>query len=151
MTVYDNYQSAAYAGMKGDAGDDRVESFPVGSAGLGLGLVSGSDANGYAVAGAGTQVRGLSLQSHTVTGDGYVTGDAASVMTSGLAWCQVADGVVTKDGAVYYTAAGKVTSTTTGNTLLAKAKFRSAITTVTDPLGTSTSLALVEVRFPAIG
>lgn len=144
--MYEDYQSRAFAGMKGDAGDDRVESFPVGSAGLGLGLVTGTNASKILVAGAGAKVRGISLHSHTITGVGYVQYDCASVMTKGHVWAQVAPaGAVTEDGPVSFNADGRVAD---AGTLLPNAVFRSGIVAVTDAAGVSSNIALVELHNP---
>ncbi|MEN5338915.1 hypothetical protein ABE583_02830 [Stenotrophomonas sp. TWI143] len=144
--MYEDYQSRAFAGMKGDSGDDRVESFPVGAAGLGLGLVTGTDASGVLVAGAGTKVRGISLHSHTINGAGYVQYDCASVMTKGHVWAQVAaGGAVTVDGPVSFAADGRVAN---AGTALPNAVFRSGIVAVTDPAGVSSNVALVELHNP---
>ncbi len=144
--MYENYQQPAFAGMKGDAGDDRVESFPVGAAGLGLGLVAGTDANGILVPGAGTQVRGISLHSHTITGPGYVQYDCASMMTKGHVWAQVAPaGAVTEDGPVSFNAAGQVAD---AGTALPNAVFRSEAIEVTGVDGAVSTIALVELHNP---
>jgi hypothetical protein len=150
MAIYDYYQSRAFAGMKATSDDDRVESYPVGASGLGFGLVCGTS-SGVIVAGAGTRVRGLSLHSHTITGDGYVQYNSASVMTDGKAWCQVVSGAtITEDGLVYYNAAGRVTSTASENTLLKGASFRSGAVTVVDAGDVSSVIALVEVHDVAV-
>ncbi len=144
--MYENYQSRAFAGMKGDSGDDRVESFPVGAAGLGLGLVCGTNASKILVPGAGTKVRGISLHSHTITGAGYVQYDCASVMTKGHVWAQVAaGGAVTEDGPVSFAADGRVAD---AGTALPNAVFRSGIVSVTDPAGVASNIALVELHNP---
>ncbi len=121
-----------FAGMKADAGDDRVESFPVGQAALGLGLVCGTDASGALTApGAGTKVRGITLHSHVCAGTLYVQYDCASVMTRGLVWARVkAGGAITKDGPVKFDPDGTVSDG--GATALANAVFRSDKTTTLD-------------------
>ncbi|VFR81190.1 hypothetical protein RAN3_2534 [plant metagenome] len=140
--MYGNYLDPAFAGMKGDAGDDRVESFPVGAAGLGFGLVCGTDASGILVPGPGTKLRGASLHSHTITGSGYVQFDCASVMTRGHSWLQVAaDGAVTPDGPVTFAADGRV-GDDEANTL-PNAVFRSAAVQVENGV-----IALVELHNP---
>lgn len=145
--MYENYQTRAFAGMKADSGDDRVESFPVGAAGLALGVVTGTDANGVLVAGPGVKVRGISLHSHTITGAGYVQYDCASVMTRGLVWAQVtASGAVTEDGPVSFAADGTVANA--GANVLPNAVFRSGIVAVTDPNGVASNVALVELHNP---
>jgi hypothetical protein len=144
--MYEDYQSRAFAGMKGDAGNDRVESFPVGAAGLGLGLVTGTGADGRLVPGAGTKVRGISLHTHTLTTPGYVQFDSASALTRGHAWAQVADGAaITEDGPVHFGADGRVAD---AGTELANAVFRSGVVSVFDPAGVISKIALVELHSP---
>lgn len=122
--MYEDQMDIAFAGMKADSGDDRVETFPVGADTLAFGVVSGTDANGLLVAGGGTKVRGVTVHSHAVQNQTYVKTEAASVMTRGLIWCAVADGkVVTEDAAVKYEADGTVGSDAT--TALNNAVFRS--------------------------
>lgn len=99
----------AFAGMKSTSMDDYVETFPVGSAGLAIGVICGTDANGKIVAGPGTQVRGVSLHTHTKPTTGYVQYDAAPVVTRGRVYARVASGAtVTLNGAVKYDASGLV-------------------------------------------
>jgi len=144
--MYEDYQNRAFAGMKGDSGDDRVESFPVGAAGLGLGLVTGTNASKILVPGAGAKVRGISLHSHTITGPGYVQYDCASVMTKGHVWAKVtAAGAVTEDGPVSFAADGTVAD---DGTALPNAVFRSGIVSVTDAAGMASNIALVELHNP---
>jgi len=144
--MYEDYQSRAFAGMKGDAGNDRVESFPVGAAGLGFGLVAGTDADGRLVPGAGAKLRGVSLHTHTITGGGYLQFDSASTLTRGHAWAQVADGgAVTEDGPVHFDADGRVSD---AGTELPNAVFRSGVVSVFDPAGVTSNVALVELHNP---
>lgn len=145
--MYENRMEIAFAGMKADAGDDRVESFPVGSAGLGLGLVCGTNASGALVAGAGERIRGVSVHSHAIMADkeAYLQYDCASVMTRGLIWCLVtASGTVTKDGPVKFAADGTVSD---AGTALPNAVFRSgAIETVNQTV--EQTIVLVELHRP---
>ncbi|WP_454691137.1 structural cement protein Gp24 [Achromobacter aloeverae] len=125
--MYENYQPPAFAGMKADSGDDRVETFPVG-ADTPFGVVAGTDANGILKPGAQTKVRGITLHTHTITAGMYKTGDAASVMRRGLVWAVVtANGTVTEDGPVSFSAAGTVSDGDA--TKLENATFRSVIVT----------------------
>lgn len=130
MTMYENYQDVAFAGMKVDSGDDRVESFPV-AGNLPIGVVTGTDAQGRLVPGPGTKVRGITLQSHTITAQTYVQYDCASVMTRGLVWARVTPAAaVTKDGPVKFAADGTVSDA--GANALPNAVFRSAKVTTSD-------------------
>lgn len=133
-----------FAGMKADAGDDRVESFAVGQLTLGFGLVVGSAAGADVVLapGAGLKVRGISLHSHAMPGTSYKQFDCASVMTRGLVWAKVAaGGAVTKDGPVSYAPTGEVGDA--AGTLLANAVFRSAKVTTAGG-----DIAIVELHAP---
>lgn len=130
MAMYDDYQDVAFAGMKVDSGDERVESFPV-AANLPIGVVCGTDANGRVVAGPGTKVRGITLHSHTITSETYVQYDCASVMARGLVWARVTPAAaVTKDGPVKFAADGTVSDA--GANTLPNAVFRSAKVTTSD-------------------
>lgn len=139
--MYDDQMEIAFAGMKADSGDDRVESFPVGASGLAFGVVTGTDATDVLVAGAGTKVRGISVHSHAAgVRDGkYAATECASVMTRGLVWAK-ATGTVTEDGPVSFSAAGVVSDT---GTALANAVFRSGKITVSGG-----DIALVELHNP---
>lgn len=143
--MYEDIMQPAFPGMKADAGDDRVESFPVGSANLRFGAVCGTDAQGLLVAGAGVRVRGVTVHSHAVRGAilngvaGYVKTESASVMTRGLIWA-AATGTVTVDGPVSFDAAGLVND---AGTAMPNAVFRSGKITTT--FG---DIALVELHAP---
>jgi len=131
----------AFAGLKADAGFDRVESFPAGAA-VPFGVAVGKNVDGAVVAGAGTAgIVGVALHTHTRT-DGYVQYDDVSVLTRGLAWV-VVDGTVTDGGAVDITAAGAFQDTASG-TAYPNAVFRSGKETMND----NTTLALVELHSP---
>jgi len=133
-----------FAGMKADSGDDRVESFAVGTATLQFGIVVGSAVGTDIVGGpgAGTKIRGITLHSHAIPGASYALHDCASVMTRGLVWARVtAAGAVTKDGPVTYAPDGTVADA--GGTLLANAVFRSAKVATADG-----DIAVVELHAP---
>lgn len=144
--MYEDLMDVGFPGMKADAGDDRVETFPVGAAGVGFGVVVGTAADGTLVAGAGTRVRGISVHSHAVRGVvvdgdtvGYAATEACSVMTRGHIWA-AATGTVTVDGPVSFGADGRVSD---AGTALPNAMFRGpAISTA---YGT---IALVELHAP---
>lgn len=132
----------AQAGMKADAGFDRVESFPAAAA-IGFGHVVGVNADGAVVQGAGTRFAGIALHTHTKI-DGYKQYDDVSVLTRGLAWCPVVSaGTATDGGAVKINAAGEVQDADAG-TALPNAVFRSGAET----MGDGTVLALVELAHP---
>lgn len=141
--MYDDQMDIAFAGMKADSGDDRVESFPVGADTLAFGVVTGTDANGLLVAGPGTKVRGITVHSHAVKNDTYVKTECASVMTRGLVWARVtAEGDVTEDGPVSFAADGTVSDD--GANALANAVFRSEKVSTTF----YGDIALVELHNP---
>lgn len=143
--MYEDQMEIAFAGMKADSGDDRVESFPVG-ANLQFGLICGTNAQGLLVPGAGTQVRGGAVHSHLPSNaallpiGGYIPTDCASVMTKGHLWMQAGAGAVTQDGPVSFGADGKVAN---AGTAMPNATFRSAKTTVTNG-----DIVLVEFHSP---
>lgn len=143
MAMYDDQMDRAFAGMKADSGDDRVESFPVGAAGLGFGLVAGTDGTGVLVPGAGTKVRGVSVHSHAagVREGKYSATESASMMTRGLVWAVVTPaGAVTEDGPVSFAADGTVAD---AGTALTNAVFRSGLIAVAGG-----NVALVELHNP---
>ncbi|QDP46001.1 MAG: hypothetical protein Unbinned4052contig1001_1 [Prokaryotic dsDNA virus sp.] len=132
----------ARAGMKADAGFDRVESFPA-AADVRFGHVVGVDADGAVIEGAATRIAGVALHTHTKV-DNYAQYDDVSVMTRGLVWCVVVDaGSVTDGGAVEFNAAGEVQDASAG-TAYPNAVFRSGAET----MGDGTVLALVELHSP---
>lgn len=138
-------QDAAFAGMKADAGFDRVESFPVGAAGAGFGRVVGTDATGKLVNGPGTKVRGIAVHSHVGANGaaGYAQFDCASTMTRGLIWAAVtAAGAVTDGGPVKFAADGTVGDA--GANTLNNAVFRSGAATLSD----GSKVAIVELHNP---
>ena len=87
--MYEDQMNPAFAGMKADAGFDRVETYPVAADGLVYGVVVGRDASGKAVAGKGVAAVGISVHSHVPLVP-LKQGDAVSVMTRGLIWARVA-------------------------------------------------------------
>src|SRR4029079_3530251 len=131
-----------FAGMKADAGDDRVESYPVGAADVGFGRVVSTSVDDVLVQGAGPSIRGISLHSHAIPGPVYKQFDCASVMTKGLVWARVTtSGAVTKDGPVKFGSDGTVSDG--GLNLLANAMFRSAKVATADG-----DIAIVELHAP---
>lgn len=149
MAMYDDQMDPAFGGMKADAGDDRVETFPAGTNGIAFGVVGGTDANGLLVPGPGTRVRGITVHSHAVRGAAltgtdhkYAATEAVSVMTRGLIWARVTSaGSVTDGGAVSFAADGTVANA--GANVLANAQFRSGAVTTADGV-----IAVVELHNP---
>lgn len=128
--MYENQQEIAFAGMKVDSGEDRVESFPC-SAAIPFGRVVATNpatAQTSAVdnspiglpTGSFTRTRGVALQSHTASyagtapALGYAQYDCASVMTRGLAWVEAAAATaITLNSQLQYDAAGRAVVTGT--------------------------------------
>lgn len=91
MNTFQDYgvQKKAFAGMKGDSGDDRVESHLAGED-LPFGVFVAQDPTTGKIfipkdGGTGT-VLGVTVHSHGVTSDGYKKGDTVSVMVQGAIW-----------------------------------------------------------------
>lgn len=94
---YEDQMEVAFAGMKVDSGEDRVESFPAGgTVPFGAIVVTPTatpDGPAFVPSGGGAtpKPRGVALHSHTIRqADGYVQYDCMSVMTRGLAWVRAA-------------------------------------------------------------
>lgn len=138
MSMYDQLQQKAFAGMKGDSRYDLVESFaaeneiPFGSV-----VTQGSRAEQVKLGGA--KAVGIALHSHTIVG-GYVQFDAVSVLRKGVAWCVVKEGeTVTNGSAVNFDpVSGKVGKS---GTALPNATFKSDVV----DCGQYGKLALVEL------
>lgn len=109
--MYENQMNPAFAGMKADAGFDRVESYAAAADGLRYGVVVGRDAQGRAVVGKGEAALGISVHSHTPV-EPLKQGDAVSVMTRGLVWARVAAGKTAAEyEAVKFNAQGELDNT----------------------------------------
>lgn len=122
MAIYDDQMEKAFAGMKADSGDDRVESFPAGIA-VPFGRIVVTNPLVTTKAGpldnppaylpaaiANARARGVALHSHTVvnTPEGYALYDCISVMTRGLAWVEAAAATaITENSQLQYNAAGQ--------------------------------------------
>ncbi|MCQ9124353.1 structural cement protein Gp24 [Rodentibacter caecimuris] len=122
MSMYDQLQQKAFAGMKGDSRYDLVESFAAeNEIPFGAVVTQGTTTNQVKLG--GTSPLGIALHSHAVIG-GYVQFDAVSVLRKGVAWCVVKDGeAVTAGGAVNFDpVSGKVANT---GTALPNATFKS--------------------------
>lgn len=140
--IYDDRMAVAFAGMKGDSGTDRVETFAAETAIPFGAVVTVGTKPTQAKLGGGVAV-GIALHSHTVVGQ-YEKFDAVSVMTRGLAWCVVKDEeTVTERGTVQFDAASGKVSDSAG-TVLTNATFRSgAVKTAKYGI-----IALVELHSP---
>lgn len=143
MGMYDDYINPAYAGMKTDSGDDRVESCPVAADGLTSGVIVGKDANGKIVAGKGAVAAiGITVHSHAQI-EPYKQGDCVSMMTRGLVWAKVAAGKTAVAGsAVKYDANGLIDSAQTNT--LTNAVIRDVITV------NGSKIACVELHAPTV-
>jgi hypothetical protein len=131
----------AIAGMKADAGFDRVESFPAGEA-IPFGVAVGKAADGSIKPGKADAIAGVALHTHTRRMNGYDKFDTVSVLTRGLAWV-LATGTVTDGGAAEITAAGVFQDANAGDAY-PNAVFLSGKETMSD----ETELVLVELHSP---
>jgi hypothetical protein len=148
---YAIYLSPAFAGMKGNAMEDYVETFAANGP-IGFGLVVGRTApHLLTVQVGGANPVGVSLHDHTVASrGGYLQYDAVSVMSQGAVWCQVtpADASSVDDGIyVFADPATGMVGTATG-AALPKAVFRSKAIDVYDiTYTTTTKIALVQLSY----
>lgn len=82
-------QKKAFAGMKADSGDDRVESH-LADEDLPFGVFVTQDPKTGKISIPKTHevetVLGVTVHSHGITGDGYKKGDTVSVMVRGAIW-----------------------------------------------------------------
>lgn len=142
MAIYDDYMQPAFAGMKADSGNDRVESFAA-TAAVPFGVVVTGTGETVAAGGADT-VRGISLHSHAVAGSEYAEKECVSTMTRGLCWARVTEGqAATAEGAVYFAAADGTVSDLNTGTALTNAVFRGDKITAD-----GVDIALVELHHP---
>lgn len=138
--MYENQQEIAFAGMKVDSGDDRVESFPC-ALEIPFGRVVATNPANTPVSpvdnsplglptGAYTKIRGVSLQSHVGGGNAsYLQGDCASVMTRGLVWVEAAAATaITLNSQLLYNAAGQALAA--AGTAMEGAVVRGAVVTL---------------------
>lgn len=147
MAIYDDQMEVAFAGMKADSGDDRVESYPLGVAapfGRIVGINPAAMAQSSPVdnpiaylpaAIASFKPIGPTIHSHTAaaantpTVDGYAQYDCASVMTRGLAWVEAAAATAqTLNGTLQFNAAGQAVAA--AGTLFPGAIIRSPVVTL---------------------
>ena len=138
MSMYDQLQQKAFAGMKGDSRYDLVETFAAETViPFGAVVTQGTGAEQAKLGGA--KALGIALHSHAVVGS-YAQFDAVSVLRKGVAWCVVKDGeAITAGSAVSFDpASGKVAKT---GTALPNATFKTAVV----DCGKYGKLALVEL------
>lgn len=139
--MYEHMMDTAFAGMKADSGEDRVETWPAASA-IPFGVIVGMDSNKRVVAGGGTRTLGIALHSHSVATDGYQQHDPVSVMTRGLAWVKCATGdISTTNNFVKFNAQGEILNSAVNQYKIEQAIVRDTITTAD-----GVKLALVELR-----
>lgn len=143
MPIYDDQMEVAFAGMKCDSGDDRVESFPAGIA-VPFGRIVVTNPLVTTKAGpldnvpaflpaaiANARARGVALHSHTVmnTPEGYALYDCLSVMTRGLAWVEAAAATaIVENTALQYNAAGQAVAS--AGTVFEGAVVRGSVVTL---------------------
>lgn len=132
--MYEDQMKPAFAGMKADAGNDRVDSYPAASD-LAFGVIVGKKADGTVDKGKQTKALGIALHDHL----GVIKAtDAVSVMTQGVAWVKVKSGVTAVEGAVKYDANGEIDTASTE--ALANASIKKV----------ANGLAMVEINHPEI-
>lgn len=141
VKIYDDRQAVAFAGMKGDSGYDRVETFAAETA-IPFGTIVTVGTKPTQAKLGGSVVVGIALHSHAVV-EQYAKFDAVSVLTRGLAWCAVSgdETVTERDDVKFDPATGAVSDS--ASTALPNAIFRSGV--VTTPFG---KIALVELHAP---
>lgn len=111
--IYDDRQAVAFAGMKGDSGDDRVETFAAESV-IPFGTIVTVGTKPTQAKLGGAVAVGIALHSHAVAKQ-YEKFDAVSVMMRGLAWCAVkGDEAVTERGDVKFDPATGLVSDAAG-------------------------------------
>lgn len=139
--MYQNMMDIAFAGMKADSGEDRVESHAAAAA-IPFGVMVSLDANKRVVAGVGTRTLGIALHSHAITSDGYQQYDAVSVMTRGLAWVKCATGDTSATNSfVKFNAQGEILNSAPNQLKLEQAVVRDTFTNAD-----GVKLALIELR-----
>lgn len=141
--MYEDQMEIAFAGMKVDSGDDRVESFPAGAAvpfgrivctpTAGLQTTPVDNKPAFLPSGAGStpKARGCALHSHLPVNNppGYAQYDCISVMTRGLAWVEAAAATaITLNTQLQYNPAGQAVPS--GGTAFEGAVVRGQVVTL---------------------
>lgn len=132
----------AFAGMKADAGNDRIESFPCKSF-VPFGNVAVVDGSGAISIGLEGRVAGLAVHTHTIPDTGYRQYDCASLMTDGVIWAR-AKGAPADGAPVFFDADGVVQPKADGLKAYPHALFRGPLVTLKD----GTTIALVQLAAP---
>ena len=117
----------AFAGMKTDLGDDRVESFAA-AGNIPFGVVVTDTEGVLAIGGTGA---GITVHSHDVAVGAYKQYDCVGVMVQGNIWAKVKAGQTVVVGAVKFDdTTGEIVAATetTGATTLANAVIRNVQT-----------------------
>ena len=137
MAIYDDQMEVAFAGMKVDSGDDRVETFaaggPVPFGAIVVTPTATPDGAAFVPSGGGAtpQARGCALHSHTIPQEGYVLYDAMSVMTKGLAWVRAAAATaIARNTQLQYNTAGLAVAA--AGTVFERAVTRGPVVTLAD-------------------
>lgn len=133
-TVQLNYNSRLSNGQVGqiaDLGESNVISRdvqPVGGIGFGVPVIQGTGENQCTVGAAGNFL-GITVRDPAVdatANDRYVQNSNASIMTRGVIWVTAGEAVSFGD-VVYRTSAGVLNKTSSGNTLIAGARWESTV------------------------
>ena len=113
--AYGDKKAIAFAGMKADSGDDRVESFATATS-MAVGRVVTGNYTDDTVTLGGT---GICITVHTwLKGDGYSPKDCVGVMVDGVIWAEVKPSEIpVVGGAAKFDAATGMITGATGNVL----------------------------------
>lgn len=138
--MYQNQMNPAFAGMKADLGDDRVETFAA-AAEIPFGAVVGLTSDGSIERGQQNGAVGIAVHSHAC-GTQYAAGDAVSVMTRGHVWALCADADRSQPyDAAKFNAQGEIDST-------ASDELKGAVVRDVKTLPNGKKIALVECHAP---
>lgn len=137
-----NPMNPAFAGMKADMGDDRVETFAA-AADIQFGAVVGAKDDGTVETGKQSRAVGIAVHSHGC-GANYAAGDAVSVMTHGHVWALCADADDSKPyAAAKFNAQGEIDST-------ASDELKGAVVRDVKTLSDGKKIALIECHSPLV-
>lgn len=126
QTTYSDTIGLGYAGQVADLTLTDIISREVESAAIGFGkpVIQGTGDRQCKVGAAGVFI-GITVRDVTLAperGDQYAVGDTAAIMTKGVMFVVAGEAVVAGD-AVYRTSAGVLNKTSSGNTLIANARW----------------------------
>lgn len=122
--AYDATQAVGYAGMIAEGQTARdIASKVVETAAVAFGLAVGAGtADGSCKLG-GTGFLGITVADKSRDEDEYDVGEVAAVMRKGTVWVSVGVAVADTDAVYFVAATGVITNVSSGNVLIAGAKF----------------------------